>query len=372
LTSPNFELSLKRIKSSYQLRTKIYSIAYITLFWLILSLFQYVDRYIHLLNNNCGDDSYMEFPSISIVFVGVILGGLTVGSSLVFVWGKWLRKVGFVKAIIFISLSYLLLFILIGITLFIIYRETSVLIPSNLTISSVIVDTFTSFKALPNFLFWLFIILLTQLFLVIRDQFDPNVFLRFMTGQYFTPKREERIFMFMDLKSATAIAEQIGEINYFNFLNETFKAASEGIVARKGEIYQYIGDEIVVSWKNKTGLSNANCINCFYEITENLEANKNYFINTYGVAPVFKAGLHSGFVTAGEMGNVKREIVYSGDVLNTTSRIQTLCNKFNVNLLCSSVLADQLPANALNKSAISLGVHQLKGKQKEVELISFK
>jgi len=314
----------------------------------------------------------MELPSISTVFVGVLLGGLTMGSSLVFVWGNWLRKIGFLRAISYIAISYTFTIMLIGVALFYIYRTTSVLIPANISISSVIADTFTSFRALPNFFFWLFIIFLTQLFLVIRDQYDPNVFFRFLTGRYFTPKREDRIFMFMDIKSSTAIAEQIGEIEYFNFLNETFQVASEGIIARKGEIYQYIGDEIVISWEHKTGLSNANCIQCFFEITENLEEQKDYFIDKYGVAPVFKAGLHSGFVTAGELGNVKKEIVYSGDVLNTASRIQSLCNKLNVRILCSSTLANQLPIKSLNKSVFNLGTHLLRGKQTEVELVSFK
>jgi len=47
----------------------------------------------------------------------------------------------------------------------------------------------------------------------------------------------------------------------------------------------------------------------------------------------FKAGIHIGKLVAGEMGVVKKEIVFSGDVLNTSSRIQAECNKLNCSLL---------------------------------------
>ena len=49
----------------------------------------------------------------------------------------------------------------------------------------------------------------------------------------------------------------------------------------------------------------------------------------YGVVPEFKAGFHVGFATVGEIGVLKKIIAFSGDVLNTTSRIQSNCNKFD-------------------------------------------
>ena len=58
---------------------------------------------------------------------------------------------------------------------------------------------------------------MTILFLFIRDKFGPVEFVNFLKGKYLRPKREERIFMFTDLKSSTAIAERLGEERYFNF-----------------------------------------------------------------------------------------------------------------------------------------------------------
>jgi adenylate cyclase len=40
----------------------------------------------------------------------------------------------------------------------------------------------------------------------------------------------------------------------------------------------------------------------------------------YLTVPELKQGLHAGFVTVGEMGDVRMEIAYLGDVLSTASR----------------------------------------------------
>ena len=77
--------------------------------------------------------------------------------------------------------------------------------------------------------------------------------------------------------------------------------------------------------------------------------------------------MHHGEVTAGEIGSIKRDIVYSGDVLNTTSRIQEQCKNYQVDFLISTdtlkALADNLPFDP-----IPLGKIDLRGKKNSVEL----
>ena len=83
----------------------------------------------------------------------------------------------------------------------------------------------------------------------------------------------------------------------------------------------------------------------------------------------FKAGLHSGMVAAGEIGSLKKEILFTGDVLNATARIQGLCNHFHTDLLLSDDLAKiiQFP----NKyTTTSVGNNLLKGRSKSTELFS--
>lgn len=63
----------------------------------------------------------------------------------------------------------------------------------------------------------------------------------------------------------------------------------------------------------------------------------------YGLVPEFKAGAHSGEVIAAEIGDLKKGIVFSGDVLNTAARIQGECNRLGRRLLVSRELMEQLP-----------------------------
>ena len=79
--------------------------------------------------------------------------------------------------------------------------------------------------------------------------------------------------------------------------------------------------------------------------------------------------MHQGKVTTGEIGQVKKEIVFSGDVLNTTSRIQGLCNKYKVDLLVSNALIDEL--HLMNEYEIrKIGDTILRGKDNKVNLYS--
>ena len=88
---------------------------------------------------------------------------------------------------------------------------------------------------------------LIVLFLQISDKFGPRMLGRFLIGKYHQPREEQRIFMFMDMKSSTSIAEQIGNKQSFNLLNDLFNDITDAILASDGEIYQYVGDEVVIS-----------------------------------------------------------------------------------------------------------------------------
>jgi adenylate cyclase len=77
-----------------------------------------------------------------------------------------------------------------------------------------------------------------------------------------------------------------------------------------------------------------------------------------------KLGLHIGEATVGEIGVIKKDIVFSGDVLNTTSRIQGECNNYDVNILLSSDLVERIHPNA-EFQQIALGNILLKGKKRK-------
>jgi len=203
----------------------------------------------------------------------------------------------------------------------------------------------------------------------ISENIGHKILINFFTGKYHAPTEEKRIFMFSDMKSSTTIAEKLGHIKYFELLKEYYTDLSHAIIQYSGEIYQYIGDEIVVSWPYNEGIENNNCINCFYAMKEDLSKRADWYSKNFGVSPAFKAGFHFGEVTTGEIGALKKEIIFTGDVLNSTARIQGLCNNYNVDLLISGDLSAVLNLDS-SFQIKSLGHVELRGKKENIELFT--
>jgi adenylate cyclase len=213
------------------------------------------------------------------------------------------------------------------------------------------------------------IIVISLFYLEVSENLGQAVLLNFLTGRYHTPREEERIFMFVDMKSSTTIAERIGHLKYFDMLKAYFADLSDPILRHEGEIYQYVGDEIVISWRLKKGLKDAHCVQCFYAMQAALENQKEEYLKRFGVFPTFKAGLHFGKVTTGEIGVVKKDIIFTGDVLNATARIQSLCNSYNVDILISGVLLHRLDLS--NRFEVQpLGVSALRGRDEKIALFT--
>ena len=177
--------------------------------------------------------------------------------------------------------------------------------------------------------------------------------------------------MFIDLRSSTTIAEKMNSKKFFGLLKEIYADITEPILTSQGEIYQYVGDEVVVTWPVEKGLAENNCFHCFLRIQQALEQRKEFYNGKYDLFPSFKAGLHIGEATVGEIGVIKKDIVYSGDVLNTTARIQAECNNNNVNLLLSSDLVERIQLND-EYQRMTLGEIPLKGKKDKVLLYAIK
>jgi len=193
------------------------------------------------------------------------------------------------------------------------------------------------------------------------EKFGQGVLINFILGKYHKPKEEDRIFMFMDLKSSTTYAEKLGHIKYSQFILDCFYDINDIIVKFKGGIYQYVGDEVVFEWSIRQGIENGNCINTFYAFDKLLQSKIDYYKNKYGVVPEFKAGINLGKVTAAEVSVLKKELAYHGDVINTASRIQNKCNDLQKKILISESTKSQLEGQN-NFIFNFLGNFQLKGK----------
>ena len=196
----------------------------------------------------------------------------------------------------------------------------------------------------------------------------PGTLMRYVTGRYHKPSAERRVFMFLDLKSSTMIAEAMGKERYYAFLNASFRDMSEPILDRSAEIYQYVGDEVILTWPLESGIRDANCIRVFVEILGQIQSRREYYLHAFGRVPEFKAALHYGDVIAAEIGDIKKEICYFGDVLNTTARIQAKCNELGHLLIASEELVARLQLPLSVKSE-ALGQIALRGKAEATALV---
>ena len=224
----------------------------------------------------------------------------------------------------------------------------------------------------PNYwavyLFWLIVAFVTVVVILVNEKYGPSMFGKLLLGQYYRPKREERVFMFLDMKSSTSIAEQLGEESYFNLLRDCFADMTGPILDNAGEIYQYVGDEIIVCWPLEKGIEQGRCVRTFFGVKRRLRKRKSYYMEHYGLLPTFKAGFHFGQVMAGEIGVIKRDITYSGDVLNTAARIQNKCNDLGVDHLISGPLWKQIEHHFPDGGEQVSDQVELRGRQERLDL----
>ncbi|MBL4594900.1 MAG: adenylate/guanylate cyclase domain-containing protein [Flavobacteriales bacterium] len=360
---------------SPQTKMNIKSVVIITVSWTLIGIFLtlYNKALLSSPNFSLGPSPIYNFNVQLILWSSIsFVGGIIGGTFLVSINSKVFRKKSFRYALITTAYSFTLMFVLL-LMIFITIRA-KIALGETATFQNMIdliLEMLTSFYGLANYFLWGTVTLLTLFMLQVNDKFGPGILRKFLYGKYFHPKVESRIFMFLDMKSSTTIAEQLGNEKYFRLLRDLFSHLTEPILNTEGEIYQYVGDEIVISWPLKRGLRNANCINCFYQIREKLIDLEEYYNNKYAIKPTFKAGLHHGNVMAGEIGIIKKDIIYSGDILNTTARIQSMCNEYNVDFLVSEDTLSLLK-NSNQYEYKTLGEIKLKGKKQLINISSVK
>ncbi|WP_299333878.1 adenylate/guanylate cyclase domain-containing protein [uncultured Psychroserpens sp.] len=221
--------------------------------------------------------------------------------------------------------------------------------------------------------FWntvIFFIISSVVFSLIRianDKFGRGVFLNMLLGKYKKPKEEKRVLMFLDLKDSTKIAEHLGHEKYSRFIQDCFKDLNNLLRKYEAEVYQYVGDEAVINWTEKRGFKNNNCTKLFFAFQKSLLEKSQYYQSEYEHTPVFKAGVHFGTIMIAEVGTVKKELAFHGDVINSASRIQGLCKNYNASLIISKTVLAKLNSNLINYEEIDEDV-TLKGKQKKLKV----
>jgi adenylate cyclase len=202
----------------------------------------------------------------------------------------------------------------------------------------------------------------------VNELLGQGVLFNFVAGRYRRSRVEERVLLFIDMESSTVIAERLGETGFLDFLNRFVADVTESIVAHRGAIHKYVGDEIIVTWPLTAGLRDGHCVRACFDALEQLDERANAYIRDFGVRANFRAALHCGPVVIGELGTVKMEIAFLGDTMNTAARLQQACRDTGQRVLASAALVNCLAAMPPGVAKRSIGRLRLRGKENEIEL----
>jgi len=312
------------------------------------------------------DDIDIPGPTLRGLFIGFLIG-TTIGLCEEFLFLGKFRKKSYLFLLIFRTVVYSLFFAFYELLI----NSCSNFLNNNYTISQSIYSAIFRENFPRDLSIITFVSISLIAMLQIRRLHRPGDLLKYITGKYHRPKEVDKIFLFLDLKSSTAAAERLGNVKYSSFLIDYFHDMTDSILMSKAEIYQYIGDEIILTWSFEAGIKHSRCINCFFDIKNEIGMSKERYMEKYGFYPKFKASLHAGKVSVTWIGSIKKEIVYHGDVLNTTARIQDECNKHNQYFLVSEYILQSVKLPEYLKSEF-VGELQLKGKQEKVKIFGLR
>jgi adenylate cyclase len=209
--------------------------------------------------------------------------------------------------------------------------------------------------------------LAVNVMLQIDSLLGRGVLASFVIGRYHRPREEERVFLFLDVVDSTGWAERLGGPGFMKLLDRLYHDIAEPIVAHRGDIHKYVGDEVIVTWRPKDALPRADCVRLPFAVRALLAANAGGYVADFGAAPRLRFALHAGVVVSGELGSLKREIAFLGDAMNTTSRLFDAARERGVEVIASGALLGRLTLPQ-EITARPLGAIALRGKAEPLPL----
>jgi len=173
---------------------------------------------------------------------------------------------------------------------------------------------------------------------------------------------EDRIFLFIDLNNSTYLAEKLGNKLFSYLITQCVADIYPLLHQYKAQLYQIVGDEIVLTWRRSDCTDTAKVVQLFFDFEKRLlNATGSYRAN-YGLVPTFKATCHLGKVAVS--GNIfsADEPVYRGDVLNTCGGLFKLCKALDKRLAVTEAFVKEI-RKPTTLNIVPLGRYLIKGKQ---------
>jgi class 3 adenylate cyclase len=196
-----------------------------------------------------------------------------------------------------------------------------------------------------------------------------RVLLNVILGRYRRPTREQRVLLFLDLVGSTSLAESMGELRMHQLLTRFFFDIDAAILAYRGEVHAYVGDEVIVTWRIAAKVTERRYLDCFFAIQDRIAEKADLYRGEFGLVPNFRAGLHAGPVVISECGDSRRQVAYFGDTMNVAARLQEHCKEAGRALLVSADLL-RLVDPGSDFVAEALGPTQLRGRAAAVEVFA--
>ena len=290
------------------------------------------------------------FPFINTAIIGLIIGIVAAVFELE-VFKNIKRQYKFYQILIIRSIFYLFL------VTAVIFFELSIarVFKYGLSLKEVLKsEEFNNYLLNEDFVYAIFyaflIIVLFNFTRQMVKKLGQGVFVNFITGKYVTPVIENKIIMFINIRDTDRIIKKLGSLRFHSFLKEFVADITESIISYKGKIYEYVDNQIIVIWDPKNGLLNANCIRAFFEAKERLREQKEKYFRNFGIFPKINVVLHRGDLVHGEIGYTKSNIVFSGDAMNTTSRVLEACNEQDKEIIITGELVSDIQLPMLYQS----------------------
>jgi adenylate cyclase len=202
----------------------------------------------------------------------------------------------------------------------------------------------------------------------IANIIGPRAFLNFITGRYHSPVEENRFVLFVDIAGSTGLAERLGGVGIHRFLDRTFRLLTVAVVDYRGEVLNYVGDEVIVTWRESSGAIECRPLRCFTAMRDALAHASGQFEHEFGAVPRIRGSLHFGPVIVGEIGDIKRAIVFNGDVMNTAARLEELSRNVDGGFLASRAAMERF--NSAPPFAIrDLGRLPIRGRADGIDVV---
>jgi len=174
--------------------------------------------------------------------------------------------------------------------------------------------------------------------------------------------------LFVDIAGSTGLAERLGGIAIHRLLDRTFRLLTLAVVDYRGEVLNYVGDEVIVTWPERSGAVDRRPLRCFTAMRDELSFAASQLEREFGVVPRIRGSLHFGAVIVGEIGDIKRAIVFNGDVMNAAARLEELSRSVEGGFLASRAAMEQF-RSALPVKVSDLGRLPIRGRVEGIDVV---